>query len=263
MSILFSCLVRFAKAATTAANTATMTTAGPTITGTNEKMTTNAMTTEDKMTTRMVQTTATPEPNLPTFIYQTVDGEVCMIISINAIISLETQKGDKIQSDIPETASIVKGPEECPKDLETAYIELLWNVEEHDWTLGLSFEAMENDYTLVLVNGSYSEDTDNGTTLINEWEDKDFEFASAPLGNSLHCKDVHLDYIHFVEYKFQPFAQRNDGKFGKVVECSSEEEGLSTMWIIIISVCGGAVLLFALVAIMCCCKSKRDSYQSV
>lgn len=51
----------------------------------------------------------------------------------------------------------MKGPEECPKDLETAYIELVWNVDEHDWTLGLSFEAMENDYTVVLVNGSYSE----------------------------------------------------------------------------------------------------------
>lgn len=100
----------FAKAATTAANTATMTTAGPTITGTNEKMTTNAMTTEDKMTTRMVQTTATPQPNLPTFYAQTVDGEVCMIISINAIISLEVRRqvhNDPSHPSCPTTAAVL------------------------------------------------------------------------------------------------------------------------------------------------------------
>uniref|UniRef100_UPI00397FC514 hypothetical protein n=1 Tax=Salmonella sp. s55044 TaxID=3159677 RepID=UPI00397FC514 len=162
----------------------------------------------------------------------------------------------------PADAAINQAPDECPETEQTSYIELIWNIDGHEWTLGLSFEVMDADYTMVLANGSYSEDGENGTVIINEWEDKNFEFASAPVGNSLHCSGVTLDHVEFVEYKFQPFAQKSNRKFGEVVECD-EDTGMSTMWIIIIAAVGGAILIFVIIFATCACKKKKDSYESV
>ncbi|WP_411026618.1 hypothetical protein, partial [Salmonella sp. s54395] len=102
-----------------------------------------------------------------------------MIIGIDADFSFETETGGMQKSKVPDDAVIVDGPAECPEDLSAAYIELLWvDDEEHEWSLGLSFEATETDYTMVLVNGSYSEDLENGTgPFLNVWEDKNFDFA--------------------------------------------------------------------------------------